>query len=224
MSERTTPPSIAPKKTPANRPARATDDGAQVPSGEATTSRPSNGEAPASVGERIRRTAAGVAGAARSAISPRPEEDARRPAASGPAAAHTPRVRTEAAPAPAPSSGPRRVRLAVARIDPWSVMKLSFLLSVAVGIMIVVAAAVVWYTLDGLAVFTKVNSTILEITGDPDFFNVLEYAAFNRVVSLATMIAVVDVVLLTALATIGAFLYNIVAALVGGVTVTLTDD
>jgi len=72
MSERTTPPSIAPKKTPANRPARATDDGAQVPSGEATTSRPSNGEAPASVGERIRRTAAGVAGAARSAISPRP--------------------------------------------------------------------------------------------------------------------------------------------------------
>jgi len=228
MSERTTPPSIAPKKKPANRPARATDDGAQVPSGEATTSRPSNGEAPASVGERIRRTAAGVAGSARSAISPRPEEDAPRPAggpaASGPAAAHTPRVRTEAAPVPAPSSGPRRVRLAVARIDPWSVMKLSFLLSVAVGIMIVVAAAVVWYTLDGLAVFTKVNSTILEITGDPDFFNVLEYAAFNRVVSLATMIAVVDVVLLTALATIGAFLYNIVAALVGGVTVTLTDD
>jgi len=103
-------------------------------------------------------------------------------------------------------------------------MKLSFLLSVAVGIMIVVAAAVVWYTLDGLAVFTSVNDTIAEITGDPDFFNLLEYAAFPRVVSLATMIAVVDVVLLTALSTIGAFLYNIVAALVGGVTVTLTDD
>jgi hypothetical protein len=119
---------------------------------------------------------------------------------------------------------PRKVRLAVARLDPWSVMKLSFLLSVAIGIMIVVAAAVVWYTLDGLAVFTSVNSTIAEITGDDQFFNLLEYAAFKRVISLATMIAVVDVVIMTALSTIGAFLYNIVAALVGGITVTLTDD
>ncbi len=122
------------------------------------------------------------------------------------------------------AGGPRKVRLAVARIDPWSVMKLSFLLSVAIGIMIVIAAAVTWYTLDGMAVFTKVNSTISEITGDPKFFNVLEYASFKRVISLATVIAVVDVVILTALSTIGAFLYNIVSALVGGVTVTLTDD
>jgi hypothetical protein len=122
------------------------------------------------------------------------------------------------------SGGPRKVRLAIARVDPWSVMKLSFLLSVAIGIMVVVAAAVVWYTLDGLGVFTSVNSTIAEITGDPNFFNLLEYAAFKRVISLATMIAVVDVVILTALATIGAFLYNIVAALVGGINLTLTDD
>jgi hypothetical protein len=103
-------------------------------------------------------------------------------------------------------------------------MKLSFLLSVAIGIMIVVASAVVWYTLDNMAVFTSLNDTIAEVTGKDDFFNVLEYAAFDRVISLATMIAVVDVVILTALSTIGAFLYNIVAALVGGVTVTLTDD
>lgn len=119
---------------------------------------------------------------------------------------------------------PRRVRLALARIDPWSVMKLSFLVSVGIGIMIVVAAAVVWFTLDGLNVFTQVNSTISEIAGDPEFFDVLEYMAFDRVVSLATMIAVVDIVLLTALSTISAFLYNIVASLVGGVHVTLTDD
>jgi hypothetical protein len=122
------------------------------------------------------------------------------------------------------AGGPRKVRLAVSKIDPWSVMKLSFLLSVAIGIMIVVASAVVWYTLDNMAVFTSLNDTIAEVTGKDDFFNVLEYAAFDRVISLATMIAVVDVVILTALSTIGAFLYNIVAALVGGVTVTLTDD
>lgn len=121
-------------------------------------------------------------------------------------------------------SAPRRVRLAVSRVDPWSVMKLSFLMSVGVGIMMVVAAIVVWFTLDGLHVFTQVNNFITEVTSDPEFFNVLDYVGFDRVVSLATMIAVVDIVLLTALATIGAFLYNIVAALVGGVHVTLTDD
>ena len=126
--------------------------------------------------------------------------------------------------APAAPAGPRRVRLAVARIDPWSVMKLAFLLSVAIGIMIVVAAAVVWYALDALAVFTKVNDVIATLASSTTFFDITEWAAFDRVISLATMIAVVDVVLLTALSTIGAFLYNIVAALVGGIHLTLTDD
>ena len=122
------------------------------------------------------------------------------------------------------TSGPRRVRLAVARVDPWSVMKLSFLLAVGAGIMMVVATAVVWYTLDGLHVFTKINDTINTLGGATIHFNLLNVVGFSRVISLATMIAVVDVVLLTALSTIGAFLYNIVAALVGGIHLTLTDD
>lgn len=120
--------------------------------------------------------------------------------------------------------GPRRVRLAVSRIDPWSVMKLSFLLSVAIGIMIVVAAAVIWLTLDGLHVFTEANNLVKQITGEESSINILQYVEFRRVVSGATLIAVIDVFLLTALSTIGAFLYNIVAALVGGVHVTMTDE
>lgn len=126
-------------------------------------------------------------------------------------------------PAPVPG-GPRKVRLSVARVDPWSVMKLSFLLSVAVGIMIVVATWVFWYALNDLAVFTKIDDLIRSIAGDESSFDILQYVERDRVLSLATMLAVVDVVLLTALATIGAFLYNVVASLVGGVHLTLTDD
>lgn len=124
----------------------------------------------------------------------------------------------------AAAAGPRRVRLALSRIDPWSVMKLSFLLSIAIGIMIVVASVVFWLVLDGLHVFTEVNDMIVDILGEETNVNILQFVELKRVVSLSTMIAIVDVVLLTALSTIGAFLYNVVAALVGGVHVTLTDE
>ena len=124
-----------------------------------------------------------------------------------------------------PTAGPRRVRLAVSRVDPWSVMKLSFLLSIAIGIMIVVASVVFWLVLDGLHVFTELNDMIVTILGnDTTQTDILQYVELQRFVSLSTIIAIVDVVLLTALSTIGAFLYNVVAALVGGVHLTLTDE
>jgi len=116
------------------------------------------------------------------------------------------------------------VRLGVARVDPWSVLKFSFLMSFAIGIIIVVGAAVLWYVLNGLHVFTTINDTIAEIAGDETKINFLDAVTFSRTVSLATIIALVDIVLLTALSTIFAFLYNITSALVGGVTVTLSDE
>ncbi len=104
-------------------------------------------------------------------------------------------------------------------------MKLSFLLSFAVGVMIVVAAAaVVWLVLDNMAVFTTVNDMLTEIVGEESPIDLLQFLDFSRVISGAAVIAIVDVVLLTALSTLGAFLYNITAALVGGVNVTLTDE
>ncbi|MFH5821386.1 DUF3566 domain-containing protein [Georgenia sp. AZ-5] len=142
--------------------------------------------------------------------APAPERPAR-PAAARPAAAR-----------PA-SAGPRRVRLALSRIDPWSAMKLSFLLSVALGIMLVVAAAVVWFVLDSMHVFADIEDLLVSI-GSENFLRLMDYLQFDRVISFATIVGVVDILLLTALGTIGAFLYNIVAALVGGLHVTLTDD
>ncbi len=120
--------------------------------------------------------------------------------------------------------GPRRVRLAVSRVDPWSVMKLAFLMSFAAGIMLVVAISVLWLTLDGLHVFTSLNNLVTQIVGQESSINILTYVQFSKVLSVTTLVGVIDVFLLTALATIGAFLYNVVAALVGGVHVTMTDE
>ena len=55
-------------------------------------------------------------------------------------------------------------------------------------------------------------------------FDLMDIAGFGRVVSLSVVLGVVNVLLLTAMATLGAFLYNICASLVGGVQMTLTDD
>jgi hypothetical protein len=119
----------------------------------------------------------------------------------------------------------RRVKLTVSRVDPWSAMKMSFLLSVALGIAGVVMVAVLWMILSGMGVFDEVNKmvgTIISDTENP--FDIMDFLGFGRVLSLSIVIGVVDVILMTALATLGAFLYNICSALVGGLQLTLTDD
>lgn len=121
-------------------------------------------------------------------------------------------------------TGPRRIRLAVSRVDPWSVMKLSFLLSIAIGIGLVVATAVVWGVLNSMEVFAKIQGLIEDMGAMEQFGELLEYVEFSRVLSVATVVAIVDVVLLTALCTLGAFIYNLVAAMVGGLHLTLTDE
>ena len=121
-------------------------------------------------------------------------------------------------------SGSRSVRLTVAGLDPWSVLKLSFLLSVAVGIALVVASVVLWSVLNGMGVFDQINRVLLDISGSEGKFNIYKYVGLGRVVSLSTVLGVVNVVLMTALSTLGAFLYNLGSGLVGGLHVTLTDD
>ncbi len=128
------------------------------------------------------------------------------------------------APRPSAATGPRRVRLAVSRVDPWSVMKLAFLLSVALGIMTVIAAAVAWNVVDSMGVFTDLESLLTDLGAIEQFSVIMEYLRLKNIMSMAVVVSIVNVALITALATLGAFLYNIVAALVGGLHVTLTDD
>lgn len=129
------------------------------------------------------------------------------------------------APRPAPRGG-RRVKLMVSRVDPFSVMKVSFLVSVAMGIAMVVMTGVLWMLLAAMGVFDSVNELAGQIIGEGSGqrFDVMDFLGFGRVLALSIVIAVIDVFLMTAVATLGAFLYNIVASLVGGVHMTLTDD
>lgn len=151
----------------------------------------------------------------RPASGPRPAGPGQRPAPQG----------TPGLVKPAPKAKVRRARLLVSKVDPWSVLKMAFLLSVALGIVTVVAAIVLWTVLDLTGIFDQVDSLLGTLAGsESGGFELKKVASLGQVASFATIIAVVNVVLLTALSMLSAVLYNISATLVGGIGVTLTDD
>jgi len=138
-----------------------------------------------------------------------------------------------AAPSPQPHprgvvspKSPRRARLVLSRVDPWSVLKLSAVLSLCLGIVFVVAVAAVWYVLDDMGVFDSVSKTVADVTRDANSpgTQLQDWLALPRVLTVAAGIAAVDAILLMALATLTAFAYNVSSAVVGGLHVTLTED
>lgn len=118
----------------------------------------------------------------------------------------------------------RRARLRLTRVDPWSVMKLAFLLSIALGVVTIVSVLILWGVLGAAGVWDSINKSVNDIVGDGSVWNISDYLGTSRVVGFTMIISVIDVVLLTAVATLGAFLYNMAAALLGGVEITLTEE
>lgn len=120
--------------------------------------------------------------------------------------------------------GPRKARVLVSRVDPWSALKIGFLLSIALGIMTVVAVYVLWSVLNGMGTFSLADQWIQDLFTSNEELNLEQFYSLDKWMSAAVLISVVNVVLLTALSAVFAFLYNIVSSIVGGVYVTLTDD
>lgn len=140
--------------------------------------------------------------------------------AGDPGAQRKPRPGTRTAPRT------RKARLRVAKADPWSVMKVSFLLSIALGVCTIVASVVLWMVMDAMGIFSSVGGTISEATGsnESNGFDLQSFLSLPRVLIFTSVIAVIDVVLMTALATLGSFIYNLSAGFVGGVELTLAED
>ena len=128
--------------------------------------------------------------------------------------------------APAPRQT-RRARLRISRIDPWSVMKTALLFGVAGWIILIVATWAIFTVLAMTGLYDAVNSTVAQVFASPEninTFQIQDYVNTTRATALAALIGAVDVIILTALATIFAFLYNLSATVMGGLEVTMAED
>ena len=93
-------------------------------------------------------------------------------------------------------------------------MKLSFLAAIAIGIATVVAVILLWNLVEAIGLWSQIDQLGRDLNGgEPLPF--MEFFTFSKMTSYGTIVAVVNVVIITALGTLMAFLYNLVAALLG---------
>ncbi|MGZ8819027.1 MAG: DUF3566 domain-containing protein [Mycobacterium sp.] len=119
--------------------------------------------------------------------------------------------------------GPVRASMQIRRVDPWSVLKVSAVLSVALFFIWMIAVAFLYLVLGGMGVWSKLNSNVGDLLTSASGSSGGELVSSGTIFGGAALIGLVNIVLLTAMATIGAFIYNLTTDIVGGVEVTLAD-
>ena len=143
------------------------------------------------------------------------------PPSAKPRATNTQPSRTSS---PAAQPG-RRASLRLVHVEPWSVTRLAFVVSVAMMIVAVVAVSIFWLVLSVTGVWGQINDSVTSVLSDDGgTFDIKDYLGFGRMFGLTLVLSAINVVLMTALATIGAHLYNLAAQLLGGLEVTFSDD
>lgn len=120
------------------------------------------------------------------------------------------------------SRGPVRASMQIRRIDPWSTLKVSLLLSVALFFVWMITVAFLYLVIGGMGVWAKLNSNVGDLLNNASGSSA-ELVSSGTIFGGAFLIGLVNIVLMTALATIGAFVYNLITDLIGGIEVTLAD-
>lgn len=139
-------------------------------------------------------------------------------AGSGPKAKSEPKIKVR-------RSSKRQAMLTLSRVEPWSVMKFSFVASVVAFIILFVAVAVLYMVLSALGVFTSLENQVASITSAKNTAgtDISHWFSASLILGYTAMLGALNIVLITALSTIGSVIYNLIAKTVGGVEVTLRE-
>jgi hypothetical protein len=117
----------------------------------------------------------------------------------------------------------KQVRLKLVYVDFWSAVKLSFLVTVVLGIILVVASLLIWLVLNTTGIFASLSSLLQEILNQKDF-SIASTFSLGTVGLFAILIAILNVVVGTALGAITALLYNFSVRITGGLLVGFTNN
>ena len=117
----------------------------------------------------------------------------------------------------------KQVRLKLVYIDFWSAVKLSFLIAITLGIILIVASMLIWIVLDGTGIFGKLDSVLRDILNQPAF-SVTASFSLAQVGLFAMVVAILNTIVGTALGAITAMLYNFSVRVTGGLLVGFTNN
>jgi hypothetical protein len=117
----------------------------------------------------------------------------------------------------------KQVRLKLVYIDFWSTVKLSFLVAVSLGIVLVVAVVLVYLVLQSTGVFGSVDKLLRDILSDDDF-SISDSFSLLQVTFFTFIIALLNIVIITALGAVTSILYNFSVRLTGGLLVGFTNN
>ncbi|MBA4248486.1 MAG: hypothetical protein C0444_09380 [Microbacterium sp.] len=117
----------------------------------------------------------------------------------------------------------KQVRLKLVYIDFWSAVKLSFLVAICGAILLVVATLFVWIVLNSLGVIQDVDAVLADIIGD-EATSFTAIFSLGQVMFFATIVALLNIVVGTAIGAISALLYNLSVRLTGGLLVGFTNN
>ena len=126
--------------------------------------------------------------------------------------------------ASSPREPKKQVRLKLRGIDVWSAVKVGFLISIASSIGIVVGAWLLWSVLANSGAFSSIGGLLSSVLGEQNGFNLESEFSFGNVMSTAGTLAFLNIVLGTALAAVWAAIFNLVAKMVDGVSLTFTNN
>jgi hypothetical protein len=116
----------------------------------------------------------------------------------------------------------KQVRLKLVYIDFWSAVKLSFLVAVSLGIVLIVATVLIYLVLQSTGVFTKLDALLSDILTED--FSIAQSFSLLTVTFFAFVVALLNTVVGTALGAVTSILYNFSVRLTGGLLVGFTNN
>jgi hypothetical protein len=117
----------------------------------------------------------------------------------------------------------KQVRLKLVYVDFWSAVKLSFLIALTLGIVLVVVSLLVWIVLNSTGVFGDIDNLLGEILNDKSF-SITDNFSLTQVGVFSVVVAILNIVVGTALGAIFATLYNLSVRITGGLLVGFTNN